>query len=493
MAFPIATAQAGDSAFDIGLAAGATVTDSLEVLGNSPSFSLRAGYWFNPTIAAEVDFGYAMGQTQIGTPEYYPFTSMTPRLNMVGKVWPDEKINLLFVAGVGLWLKNIDDNGDLRLPQGTDTDIDFVGNAGPGINVPLTDDFSVRTDLRWMLSLGGENWENRGDAFMNWEWTGGVMLLIGGPKDEDKDGIVDDEDSCPAIAEDIDGFEDADGCPELDNDEDGIADADDHAEDGTSCANAAEDIDNFEDEDGCPDLDNDEDGVPDTEDACPYDTGMESAKGCPDADGDGLADSLDECERDAGDEATFGCPDGDGDLIPDYRDVCPEVAGPEGASVFRSNGCLSDVFPTEDGLVVSVPIAWSGTRGKWRATSNLMVDNVFQVANGVKSLTKLEVQVYSEGEAGDEKALAIAQARADAILAYMVAKEIDEGRVTAKGVERDLGEGEEVAEDAPNVFVAALDKTDITMLKKKYEDAVDDEGGEEEAPEEEAPSDEDGE
>lgn len=45
--------------------------------------------------------------------------------------------------------------------------------------------------------------------------------------DEDGDGIADDVDQCPRIAEDYDGFEDADGCPEADNDDDGIVDAED--------------------------------------------------------------------------------------------------------------------------------------------------------------------------------------------------------------------------------------------------------------------------
>jgi len=45
--------------------------------------------------------------------------------------------------------------------------------------------------------------------------------------DRDGDGIPDDVDQCPTLAEDLDGFEDSDGCPEADNDNDGIVDADD--------------------------------------------------------------------------------------------------------------------------------------------------------------------------------------------------------------------------------------------------------------------------
>ncbi len=49
--------------------------------------------------------------------------------------------------------------------------------------------------------------------------------------DADGDGIPDDRDACPRLAEDHDGFEDSDGCPEADNDQDGIVDA------GDACPN----------------------------------------------------------------------------------------------------------------------------------------------------------------------------------------------------------------------------------------------------------------
>ena len=45
--------------------------------------------------------------------------------------------------------------------------------------------------------------------------------------DRDGDGVDDDLDGCPDIAEDKDGFEDQDGCPDIDNDDDGILDRDD--------------------------------------------------------------------------------------------------------------------------------------------------------------------------------------------------------------------------------------------------------------------------
>jgi outer membrane protein OmpA-like peptidoglycan-associated protein len=98
--------------------------------------------------------------------------------------------------------------------------------------------------------------------------------------DKDGDGIPDDIDQCPDVAEDKDGFEDADGCPDYDNDKDGIYDAQDQ------CPNDPEDRDGFQDEDGCPDPDNDKDGIPDVSDQCPNQpevrNGFKDEDGCPD-------------------------------------------------------------------------------------------------------------------------------------------------------------------------------------------------------------------
>ncbi|MFP4418402.1 MAG: OmpA family protein [Chitinispirillaceae bacterium] len=98
--------------------------------------------------------------------------------------------------------------------------------------------------------------------------------------DQDGDGIPDDIDQCPEVAEDNDGFEDEDGCPDFDNDKDGIYDTQDE------CPNTPEDRDGFQDEDGCPDLDNDKDGIPDAQDGCPNNpetvNGYKDQDGCPD-------------------------------------------------------------------------------------------------------------------------------------------------------------------------------------------------------------------
>lgn len=105
------------------------------------------------------------------------------------------------------------------------------------------------------------------------------------PKDQDKDGIADDEDNCPKIKGNWSAF----GCP---------------------------------DEDG--------DGVEDLEDLCLGEPGPRSLNGCPDTDLDGIADREDRCPDTKGSMLTEGCPDYDKDGLADLNDQCPKLFGPKG-------------------------------------------------------------------------------------------------------------------------------------------------------------------
>jgi hypothetical protein len=157
------------------------------------------------------------------------------------------------------------------------------------------------------------------------------FTFVNETRDEDKDGIPDEKDECPAVAEDRDGYEDSDGCPDGDNDLDSIPDSAD------KCPSQAEDQDGFEDRDGCPDLDNDKDGLADTADQCPMQAesknNYKDEDGCPDEadnDNDGVPDDRDKCvaepEDTDGFEDTDGCPDPDNDSdgVNDGEDECAE-------------------------------------------------------------------------------------------------------------------------------------------------------------------------
>jgi hypothetical protein len=183
----------------------------------------------------------------------------------------------------------------------------------------------------------------------------GVIAIGWAPSahDRDADGVPDDRDECPDLAEDRDGIQDEDGCPEDDADGDGILDAQD------ACPLVPGVWWNDPKKNGCPAPDTDGDGVPDPVDACPAVKGVHSddpkKNGCPaetqDRDKDGIPDDADRCpdqpEDKDGTEDFDGCPDpdDDGDGIPDKEDACPKEKGEPSTDPTR-NGCPN---PDRDG------------------------------------------------------------------------------------------------------------------------------------------------
>ena len=108
-----------------------------------------------------------------------------------------------------------------------------------------------------------------------------VKDLLADPwPDADGDAVLGEDEKCPWVIEDRDGYLDHDGCPEPDNDGDGREDRVDQ------CPNEAEDLDGYADEDGCPEHDNDGDGIADVDDACRDKAetvnGFADEDGCPD-------------------------------------------------------------------------------------------------------------------------------------------------------------------------------------------------------------------
>ena len=174
--------------------------------------------------------------------------------------------------------------------------------------------------------------------------VGGVSLSVRfGRKDQDADGIADNEDRCPTAAgsralngcpdRDHDSVpDDSDKCPDIpgqirlsgcpDQDGDGVADFDD------ACPGTPG-LRRFS---GCPDRD--DDGIVDNEDICPDVAGLPALNGCPDADRDGVTDSEDRCPSEPGTVELDGCPDTDRDGILDADDQCPYQPG-----IARFNGC----------------------------------------------------------------------------------------------------------------------------------------------------------
>jgi outer membrane protein OmpA-like peptidoglycan-associated protein len=189
------------------------------------------------------------------------------------------------------------------------------------------------------------------------------------PGDRDGDGILDDVDRCPRVAEDKDGFEDEDGCPDPDNDQDGIPDAAD------KCPNEAEDKDGFEDDDGCPDPDNDHDGILDAADRCP------DVAGIP--------------------------PDG-----------CPRK--------------YNLVVVTETKIELKQTVYFDTNRATIKRVSYALLDDVAQALKDNPRL-HVEVGGHTDSQGNDAFNLRLSQKRAEAVRIYLIKKAITSDRLVARG------------------------------------------------------------
>jgi|GEM_PF-632151 len=201
-------------------------------------------------------------------------------------------------TGIAIWpLRGMTAAFDVEKAQEDD---EYLFHVGAEYRVPLTrelssairlgindGDFAAGFGMRFNMIEADYAYVNDRQDFLNENHRFSLALRFGaqddlGPftGDADKDGIPDDVDQCPTLAEDFDGFMDTDGCPDPDNDGDGIPDVND------DCPNHAEDMDGWQDADGCPDVDNDGDGILDKDDKCPSVAenfnGFEDADGCPD-------------------------------------------------------------------------------------------------------------------------------------------------------------------------------------------------------------------
>lgn len=201
-------------------------------------------------------------------------------------------------AGIAVWpitgmttafdVQKTQNDDDYKFHAGAEYMVPLAEEVGAAVRVGLNDgDFAAGFGVRFNFLQADYAYVSDAQAFLQENHRFSLALIFGdedcgyvGLRDTDKDGIYDDVDQCPTLAEDMDGFMDTDGCPDADNDGDGIPDVNDN------CPNQAEDMDGWQDADGCPDIDNDGDGILDRDDKCPnvaeVFNSFEDADGCPD-------------------------------------------------------------------------------------------------------------------------------------------------------------------------------------------------------------------
>ena len=246
-------------------------------------------------------------------------------------------------------------------------------------------------------------------------------------RDTDGDGVADNLDRCastPANARPVN----ATGCP-VDTDNDGVADYLDR------CANTAAGVP--VDANGCP-RDTDNDGVTDNNDRCantPANARPVNAAGCPvDTDNDAVADYLDRCANTApGTQVDAnGCPvarDADSDGVIDANDRCANT--PPNTRV-DATGCPLAELPAAGASLVIRNITFRPNTSTLLPASNAELDKI-AIALVATPNSRWEVGGYTDNRGVPAANQRLSQARAQAVMQYLVSKTVPAASLTAVG------------------------------------------------------------
>jgi uncharacterized repeat protein (TIGR01451 family) len=232
------------------------------------------------------------------------------------------------------------------------------------------------------------------------------------PDDLDGDGLANEQDKCPQVAEDKDGFQDADGCADADDDMDGIPDAKD------PCPRQAEMMNGIQDADGCPDeatVDSDKDGLMDDQDKCPQ--VAEDKDGFQDA--DGCAD-----------------PDNDKDGVPDWEDQC--LAEPEVINGVRDeDGCpdegKSKVRLESKRIVILDKVYFATARDVILPRSFDLLKQVASVLRANPQIELLRVEGHTDNQGQPASNLKLSQRRAANVRAFLIKEGVAAERLESVG------------------------------------------------------------
>ncbi len=352
---------------------------------------------------------------------------------------PDKNVNFFLTTGVGIGYWAVKDGSDVVKLQGLDgNSFDLKDQRaaimfGGGVEYFLIENFSIGAAVRYHIFTDALSGFKDNDDRKGFEESldihsglieGGAFATayFGKCKDDDKDGVCNDDDKCPDTPWKC--KVDENGCP-IDSDGDGVCDGRDNCPDTPKCAKV--------DANGCP-TDEDKDGVWDGCDKCPGTPAdcKVDADGCPlDGDRDGVWDCRDKCpdtpaccKVDAN-----GCPlDEDKDGVCDGCDKCPGT--PAGLAV-NADGCPRDfAYPEKELILREVQFVVN----TWTLTEKAKT----ALAEVAKSLAafphvKIEVQGHTDSSGKREWNDKLSSERANTVREFLVANGVDASRLTSKG------------------------------------------------------------
>ncbi|WP_343211110.1 OmpA family protein [Archangium violaceum] len=317
----------------------------------------------------------------------------------------------------------------LRLPVGESVEAYALGGPGFG-DAPGTPTFRL---LLGVAFGGGERpdasrRDDDGDGVRNDDdrcpTMAGPVERWGCPRAEpsDQDLVPDDQDACPTE----DGPAENQGCPVRDSDQDGTSD------DMDPCPTEAGPVERQ----GCPVKDSDQDGIENDLDECPTEAGPAERQGCPvkDSDKDGLEDAADRCPTEAGLAELRGCPakDTDADGVADHLDNCPADKG-----VATNAGCpvrQKQLVAIQTGkLEIKESVFFATGKAIIQPRSFKMLDQVARVLQQHPEVDRMVIEGHTDNRGNAEANRKLSLARAEAVRGYLVSKGVEPSRLEAKG------------------------------------------------------------
>jgi outer membrane protein OmpA-like peptidoglycan-associated protein len=365
-------------------------------LGDTFSFLSDRGFVFAPRLAVERALGPVRLLLNLG----YRFRTA-----------PGQYLNLYvgheFTAGLGgiLALPSLGPTAGnqvlLELNLATPAEAPFTFAQADALKTPLELMLGVRTRLfeHWQLQLSvGRGLGENGYGRESFRFSLGVAYVDLQLADRDGDGIPDDVDQCPDLAETRNGFEDEDGCPDV-----------------------------------APDPDRDGDGVPDAVDRCPDAAGPEDLEGCPDRDGDHVADIVDLCPDAAGPAALQGCPDRDGDQIPDVADACPDQPGPPDLNGCPPPEAEEPVVLESQRIRINDQILFEFGSDRIDPRSLPLLDDVARVLQDNPEVGPVMIEGHTDNIGSRPINLDLSRRRAHSVELYLTSRGVSRERLRSEG------------------------------------------------------------